>query len=224
MATGRQSGFRVPEMEGAMARWYARHRRTGSQMREYRESAARLTGDLPEGAAILELAPGPGYHAVELARSGRFHVTGLDISHTMVDIARDNARREGVAVEFRLGDASDLPFDGESFDLVVCQAAFKNFVRPDLALAEMHRVLRPRGRAVIEDLRKDATTVDIDAEVAKMALNQVNAFFTKQALSMLRRRARTEAQFERLVADSPFRTSQIHVDGVGLEIRLTKQA
>jgi len=44
---------------------------------------------------VLEVAPGPGYLAVEMARWGRLRVTGLDISHTMVEIATEHARKAG---------------------------------------------------------------------------------------------------------------------------------
>jgi ubiquinone/menaquinone biosynthesis C-methylase UbiE len=220
----KQLRFHVPEMEGALARWYARNRGSAPQLAQYRASAEQLAAELPEGADILELAPGPGYHAIELARSGRFHVTGLDISHTMVDIARENAERDGIDVRFQLGDASDLPFDAGSFDLIVCQAAFNNYTRPGLAIAEMHRVLRVGGTAVIQDLRKDVTSADIDREVAGMGQNAVNAAMTKLALSGLRRRAYTAAAFEQLVADSPFRTADIRVDGIGMDIRLLKRS
>ena len=84
-------------------------------------------------------------------------MTGLDISRTMVEIATEQARRDGVAVDFRHGDATAMPFPDGSFDLIVCQAAFKNFLDPVAALNEMHRVLRPGGTAVIQDLNADAT-------------------------------------------------------------------
>jgi ubiquinone/menaquinone biosynthesis C-methylase UbiE len=218
----RDTRFRVPEMEGLVARWYARNRGTDSQLRQYRESATALTEALPDGADVLEVAPGPGYHAIELARTGRVHVVGVDISHTMVDIARENAERAGVQVVFTLGDVGDLPFDADSFDLVVCQAAFKNFRRPAQALAELHRVLRPGGNAVIEDLRRDVTGADIDAEVSGMALGTVGSFVTRQVLAGLRQRAYTPAEFTELVAASPFGTGEIHSQGVGMRVRLTK--
>src|SRR5207244_13254881 len=112
------------------------------------QAPARTAG-LREGAGGLEVAPGPGYLAIEMARPGRIHVTGLDISRTFVEIAGENARQAGVTVEFRQGDVARMPFETESFDLVVCQAAFKNFTQPHSALAEMHRVLRAGGSAVI---------------------------------------------------------------------------
>lgn len=88
----------LPEMEGIMARLYARQRGTPSQIAAYREQAAKLTDGLQNGARVLEVAPGPGYLAIEIARLGRFQVTGLDISLTMVDIASENATKAGVTM------------------------------------------------------------------------------------------------------------------------------
>jgi ubiquinone/menaquinone biosynthesis C-methylase UbiE len=220
---GRQKRFKViPEMEGAVARWYARQRGSPSQLEAYRVQAAQLTTGLPSGANVLEVAPGPGYLAIELARLG-FHVTALDISRSFVEIARRNARQAAVGVDFRQGDAASLPFDAESFDLVVCQAAFKNFTRPVSALDEMHRVLRRGGTAVIQDLRRDASGADIDREVEGMGLGRLSGRMTRSALRMLRRRAYTPTQFERLAAQSAFRTCDIRTQGVGMEIRLQRQ-
>jgi ubiquinone/menaquinone biosynthesis C-methylase UbiE len=218
----RQLRFPMPKMEGAGARWYARLRRSGGQLEAYRRQAAQLTDGLPSGAEVLEVAPGPGYLAIELARLG-FQVTGLDISRSFVEIASENARQAAVRVDFRQGDAASLPFAAESFDLVVCQAAFKNFARPGSALDQMHRVLRSGGTAVIQDMRRDASGADIDREVRRMGLSPLNAFMTKPTLTMLRRRAYSPAQFERLAADSAFRTCNIQTEGIGIEVRLTKR-
>src|SRR6266567_6163884 len=121
---GRQKGYRGLPMEGIVARRYARLRRSESQIEQWRTDASRLTRDLPDGAGVLEVAPGPGYFEIEVARLGRFRVTGLDISHSFVEIAGENARLAGVSVDFRQGDAAHMPFADGSFDLIVCQAAF----------------------------------------------------------------------------------------------------
>jgi ubiquinone/menaquinone biosynthesis C-methylase UbiE len=113
-----------------------------------------------------------------------------------------------------------MPFADRSFDLVVCQAAFKNFTLPQRALAEMHRVLRPGGTAVIEDMSKDATHADIDREVDGMGLGRFSAFTTRATLEMLRRRAYTPAEFKALAAASPFASCEVTTQGIGLEVRL----
>jgi ubiquinone/menaquinone biosynthesis C-methylase UbiE len=220
----RQKRFKlVPEMEGMTARWYARQRSSGDQLEAYRRGAAKLSGEFPDGATVLEVAPGPGFHAIELARTGTFRVTGLDISHTFVDLANDRARQEGVTVDFRRGDVADMPFAADSFDLVVCQAAFKNFTRPFDALNEMHRVLRSGGTAVIQDLRSNASAAEIAQEVAAMRLSRLNAFMVRRTLGMLRRRAYTPDHFQRLAEQSAFGGCTITPEGIGMEIRLRKR-
>jgi ubiquinone/menaquinone biosynthesis C-methylase UbiE len=74
-----------------------------------------------------------------------------------------------VPVDFVHGNASNMPFDHDSLDLVACCAAFNNFAEPVLALREMHRVLRPAGCALIIDLRPDVSRQAVQAEVARRA-------------------------------------------------------
>jgi ubiquinone/menaquinone biosynthesis C-methylase UbiE len=214
--------FKGPEMEGPVARWYARVRGSQSQVEAYRKQARELTAGLPDGAGVLEVAPGPGYLAIEMARLGRLQVTGLDISKTFVSIASNNASEARVNVDFWQGDVAHMPFAAESFDLVVCQAAFKNFTLPKSAISEMHRVLRRGGTAVIQDMSRDATHAEIDGEVKAMELGPVSTFTTKATLEMLRRRAYTPVQLEGLVSESPFGTCAIAKSGIGLEVRLRK--
>ena len=181
-----------------------------------------LPDGLPDGADVLEVAPGPGYFAIELARPSRLHVTGLDISHTFVAIARENARQAGVSVDFQQGNASGMPFADSSFDLIICQAAFKNFSQPGQAIDEMYRVLRGGGIAVIQDMWKEASDATIREEVNPMRLSPMNAFMTRRALGMLRRRAYTQEQFERLASASAFGGGEIETSGIGIELRLKK--
>jgi ubiquinone/menaquinone biosynthesis C-methylase UbiE len=208
-------------MEGPIARWYARIRGTASQLAAVRTQAAQLTAGLPEGARVLEVAPGPGYLAVEMARLG-FDVTGVDLSATFVQLATDAARRAGVDARFLHADAADLPLPDASVDLVVCQAAFKNFGRPVAALDEMHRVLRPGGTAVIGDMNRDATAADIRREVDGMGLGPWSAAFTRVTLSGLRRRAYAADHFRVAAAASAFGTCEVRAEGLSLEVRLRR--
>jgi ubiquinone/menaquinone biosynthesis C-methylase UbiE len=140
----RRKAYKGIGMEGPIATWYAKN--TGRDMREYRKIAQAVAGRLPGGSSVLEVAPGPGYLAIELAKLGDYRITGLDISKSFVRIARENARRAGVTIDFLRGGAAQMPFPDESFDFVVCRAAFKNFSDPVGALDEIHRVLRPGGK------------------------------------------------------------------------------
>lgn len=213
----------IPEMEGATARWYARMRGSQPQLQAYRAQAEQLVADLPAGSAVLELAPGPGYFAIEVARLGGYTVTGLDISRTFVEIATARAASAGVQVEFRHGDAADMPFADGSFDRIICQAAFKNFTRPIKALDEMHRVLRPGGVAVIQDMNRGASSADVAREVHRMELGAVASTMTRTTLTWLRRRAYAPDTFQRLAAASAFGGCTTAADGIGLAVRLTRQ-
>lgn len=206
-------------MEGPIATWYAKN--TASALPEFRELAGRIAGELDPGDWVLEVAPGPGYLAVELARAG-LQVSALDISRAFVRIAAENAARTGVTVDVRQGDAAAMPFEAERFDFVVCRAAFKNFANPVGALQEMRRVLRPGGRALVIDMRREASDGEIADEVAKMRLGRLDAFMTRGVLRSLRGRAYTAPAFVRMIGEAGFSASSIAPSPIGFEIQLTR--
>ena len=214
-------GYRGMGMEGAIAHWYDRS--TRKDMERFRALAARLRTVLPQGGDMLEVAPGPGYLAIEMAKGGAHRVTGLDVSRTMVELGQGNAAEAGVQVDFRQGNASAMPFADESFDLLACSAAFKNFSQPHRALAEMHRVLRPGGTALVLDLRKDVPMSEIRRYFRAIGLSTINRWMTLAAFRfMLLKRAYTRGQLERMLADIPFRSKQIRLVDIGIELWLQK--
>lgn len=215
-------GYKGLPMEGVIARQDVRLRRTDSQQEENRRQAELLTAELLDGAAVLEVAPGPGYLAIEIARLGRFQVSGLDVSRTFVQIATENAQQAAVDIHLLQGNAADMPFTADSFDLIVCQAAFKNFSQPSKALNEMFRVLRPGGKAIIQDMRAEASTASIAEEVGRMQVGRFAALWARLARIGLRRRAYSQVQFERLAADSAFEGCEVQTGGIGIEVRLSK--
>jgi ubiquinone/menaquinone biosynthesis C-methylase UbiE len=207
-------------MEGMIATWYAKN--TGKAVAEYRHLAKRIADGLRPGDRVLEVAPGPGYLAIELARLGSFRLAGLDISRTFIRMARENAARGGVVVFFQEGDVAAMPFAADTFDFIVCRAAFKNFGDPVGALREMHRVLRPGGRALVIDMRNDASGKAIRDEVAKMQLSRIDRFLTRTTLSALRKRAYSKLDFERMAQATPFGRCDIREEPLGFEVTLTK--
>jgi ubiquinone/menaquinone biosynthesis C-methylase UbiE len=221
MQTQQAKAYKGPGLTGPLARWYAKN--TGKHIEQYKEAARGVAAELADGSRVLEVAPGPGYFAVELAKLGSFHIVGLDISQTFVRIATDNARNAGVDVEFCHGNASSMPFDSESFDFVYCRAAFKNFSEPVQAINEMYRVLKPGGTAVIVDLRKDTSAHEIEVAVGEMGLGLINSVLTKWIFKhSLLKRAYLQEDFRRMVSQTPFATCEIKAVSIGLEVSLRK--
>jgi len=103
--------------------------------------AAALVG---VGTRVLDVATGPGWVAAQAAGRGA-SVVGVDVAEAM--IARARSAHPGL--EFRQADAHELPFADASFDAVVGNLAIMHLSRPERAMAEFVRVLRPGGRLVL---------------------------------------------------------------------------
>jgi ubiquinone/menaquinone biosynthesis C-methylase UbiE len=220
-ATARKP-YRGISMEGGLATWYAKI--TRKDLNEFERLARELAADLPANARILEIAPGPGYLSIALAKLGPFKITGLDISESFVKMASQSAKREGVVARFIHGSASDIPLEDGLFDLIVCRAAFKNFSEPLKALNEMHRVLKPGGRAIIIDLRKDASWDEIAAYVDGLHISRTSTWMTKFTFKhMLLKRAYTEEQMTALAGESDFKSCEMITTAVGMEVRLLRR-
>jgi len=219
-----KKSYKGVAMEGFIARWYAKN--TKGNMEQYENWAKLVVENITEGSSVLEVAPGPGYLSINLAKLGNYKVTGMDISKTFVEIEKANAEEAGVNAEFVHGDASDMPFDNETFDFIICTAAFKNFTKPIKALNEMHRVLKPQGKALIIDLRRDASREAINKGVDDMGLNWINTLFTKFTFRFgLLRSAYTIDEMKELVSHTNFRKYEIledQRDPIGFELWLEK--
>jgi ubiquinone/menaquinone biosynthesis C-methylase UbiE len=209
-------------MEGTIAKWYAKNTGRASEQKHLLE---RIKPSLPVSGSILEVAPGPGFLSIEFARLGRYKVTALEISKTFIKIAQDNARKAGVDIDFRHGNASDMPFKDNTFDFMICVAAFKNFSQPVEAIREMHRVLKPGAKACIMDLRRDASFENINDHIKnELHLTGFNAFFTKWVFkTTLLKNAYTKTEIENLVTQTDFARSRIDEDALGMDIWLEKE-
>src|SRR5215213_2915069 len=100
--------------------------------------------NLKPGMKVLDVACGTGNLALPAARTGTI-VTGVDIAPNLLDQARENARREGLTIQFDEGDAEAVPYDDDSFDAVVTMFGAMFAPRPELAAAELKRVCGPGG-------------------------------------------------------------------------------
>jgi SAM-dependent methyltransferase len=104
-----------------------------------------------KGERVLDVACGTGIVSRQVAPMVGVEgsVTGLDITPAMLDVACSIPQSEGVAIEWREGNALSLPFSDRSFDLVLCQQGLQFFPDRVKALSEMRRVLVPQGRVLV---------------------------------------------------------------------------
>ena len=109
-------------------------------------AAAKLLrfAGLGVGQQILDVACGTGVVAVTAARAGA-RVTGLDLTTELLQRARENAQLAGVEIDWHEGDVEQLPFSDSSFEFVLSQFGHMFAPKPDVAIAEMLRVLKPGG-------------------------------------------------------------------------------
>jgi ubiquinone/menaquinone biosynthesis C-methylase UbiE len=136
--------------EAAHYDWVARH----LMRRPYRRIAADATAALPAGASVLDVGTGPGLLLVELARMRPdLRITGVDLATDMVETARRNLSSFADRTTAVVGDVSDLPFEDDSFDLVMSTLSLHHWGDPSAGGAELARVLRAGGQIRIYDLR-----------------------------------------------------------------------
>ncbi len=122
----------------------------------HKEVAGDVAGELVTGS-VLDVGTGPGRLVVEIARRRpNLRITGLDLSQTMLALARRNFARAGLrGVKLCHGDVADLPFPSGTFDLVVSTSSFHHWRDPVRGLKECIRVLAPGGKCLIYELRRD---------------------------------------------------------------------
>jgi ubiquinone/menaquinone biosynthesis C-methylase UbiE len=111
--------------------------------------------------SILDIGSGPGITAVLLAKKyPAAMIIGIDSSKDMLDYANEKRRNLGIYnLNFELGDAQDLKFEDESFDLVLSKGVLKMIPDKIGFIKEIWRVLKPNRCAFISDLRRDKRAV-----------------------------------------------------------------
>src|SRR5919197_896053 len=219
-----QRRFKDLGIGGITARWYDNNTRK-SRLAEMKAYAKEVANHIQDGCSVLEVAPGPGYLAIELAKLGNYKIIGLDISKDFVDIARKNVKEAGIkGVEFRQGSVADIPFPDNMFDFIICTAAFKNFKEPFKALSEMYRVLTSGGTALIIDMNKNASNQQIEVYTENMEANSSREkLFMKLIFRyFLRNGAYTKDEFISLISKTAFKEYHIKEEGMGFYIYLRK--
>ena len=152
-----------------------------------------MVADVREGQQVLDIAGGTGDLAMAFAKkagpSGR--VVHTDINETMLRTGRDRLVDAGQVLPTLVCDAERLPFASESFDLVSVAFGLRNMTHKDVALREMHRVLRPGGKLLVLEFSR----------VAK-PLEKVYDWYSFKVLPRLGRLVAGDADSYRYLAES----------------------
>ncbi len=210
--------FKDLGIEGKQAIMYDRLTRE-HRIDEMKEQAIEVARHLKQGDNILEVAPGAGYLSIELARLGKFKITGMDISSDLVEIGTNNALEAGVVADFIQGNVAEMPFRDGVFDFIICVLAFKNFKEPVRALQEMYRVLKPGSTALIMDLNRKASLKATKKVAEKMGLKGFGGYI---AGAIQRSGAFSREELQTFISQTEFKDYEIQITEMGFSVYLKK--
>ncbi len=151
----------------------------------YSKVAEEVVSKLKAGT-ILDLGTGPGYLPIEIVkRSPSIKVDGIDLARKLINMARANALKAGVAhrVNFEVGNAAKLQFESGSYDMVISTGMLHTLKNPVKVLRECYRVLKWGGEAWIYDPARVSSQIDTGKWRASLAFQER---FIHKLLTLLR--------------------------------------
>lgn len=128
----------------------------------YSQIAEEVVSDFKEGL-LLDLGTGPGYLPIEIVRrSPKVSVIGIDLSRSLLKMARKNAKEAGLSerLSFRFGQAADLPFNEATFDMILSTGMLHMLKKPVQVFLECYRVLKNEGTAWFFDPAQVSSLID----------------------------------------------------------------
>ena len=175
---------------------------------------------------LLDLGTGPGYLPIEIVkRSSSITIDAVDLGQKLIRMAQKNASRAGVAdrISFEVGNAADLRFGSNSYDMVISTGMLHMLKDPMKVLNECYRVLKPGGTAWIYDPAQVSAKIDREKWEASLT------WFEKLVyrLFLLYARINPPHTFDRnqvsdLIDASPFQHYQIEEIEGEIKARLRK--
>jgi len=147
---GETSFVKFPHFAAAL---YGALSRTQSLQRQAHEIAVFIVGEI-DGGRVLDIGTGPGRLLVAIHQlNPALELHGLDISQSMIELARENLAN--VPVDLRIGSIARTDYENNFFDLVTCTGSFYLWDDPKQGLEEIHRILKPGRRAYLFETRRD---------------------------------------------------------------------
>jgi len=119
-----------------------------------------------KGRVVLEVGCGLGTDLLQFARSGA-HVTGIDLTPKAIELTRERFKLYNLGATIEVGDAEHLRFPDETFDLVYSHGVIHHTPNSQKAIDEIHRVLKPGGRAIVMLYHKHSYNYQVNIRVIR---------------------------------------------------------
>jgi demethylmenaquinone methyltransferase/2-methoxy-6-polyprenyl-1,4-benzoquinol methylase len=142
----------------------------------WRKKAVKILKPL-QPKKIIDLATGTGDFAIAALKLNPDEIKGVDISDGMLEKGRIKMKKRGVEeiIEMVNGDSEDLPYEDNYFDALTVGFGVRNYENLEKGLAEMLRVIRPGGKAIILEFSKPK----------KFPIKQLFNFYSKRIIPVL---------------------------------------
>ena len=134
---------------------------------------------------ILDIGCGTGLLAIEFAKNlSGVEIIGLDLSDVALEVGRDNVQKSEVIerISFKKGDAEDIPFEDNAFNLVISSNTLHLIMNPIKMFNEIHRVLKPKGKFFISDFRRSWIGIFSKHVKASYSPKEVKTFLSQSEL------------------------------------------
>jgi ubiquinone/menaquinone biosynthesis C-methylase UbiE len=201
----------------------------------YREIAKQLVDRAPSEGRILDVGTGPGLMLKELHElNPQIIPYGLDISESIVRIARSNLKKLDIVPRIFHGDIQDAPFNHNYFEIVTCSNSLSYWPNPVKGINEIHRILKPNGKAILFepykefDLDKIEEAIEHTLKHSSPIRRKLVKVFHKFALKwgyLLGLKLYTAKDYEDFAKKSKFKDSyiveKISIIGTPLFVRFT---
>ena len=207
-------------IEGYFAVKYAEFAKTSQQIRDDYGRFAERVVSLFDGGRLIEIGPGPAYVSIEIAkRLPNVEIVGLEISDTMIEIAKRNAETQGLSekITLRKGEASNMPFEDSEFDFAVTSGSLHHWKKPNQVFSEIYRILKPGCIALISDLRRDTPKEKVD-ELA----NKIDSKLMRWGLKHSFKEGYTARQMQEMMKSTQFSEIEITEEDISMLIMLRK--